>query len=131
MSDHRISDTEANSLQRVYKPHGMPRRDPQTERTLARVLGKEVSDESSIKTVLPNDVSHQIGKVLEQNRELKAELPAISTRMDKLESMLGALLEKLGGATVAAQKEEPAQAETRRKRRGGDDSSTGVPTPEV
>jgi small-conductance mechanosensitive channel len=125
-------ETQDLNDQRRYVPHAMPKRDPATERTLAKVLGRVIDDESTIKTELPNDVRHEIGQVLEQNRELKAQLPQVIERMNRIETTLAtltALLEK--GKPVEAPAAPPPPTPKRGRKPINDDAGQqDVPDPE-
>jgi hypothetical protein len=85
--------------QRDYAPHGMLRRDPATQRRLDKILGRPVAveDQSAATTMLPPDMLHEMGKVVEQNRTLVNGVPAIQEENQKIKAEMGSLKAELGG----------------------------------
>jgi len=92
--------------QREYAPHGMPRRDPATHRLLNKILGRppEFDDKSAPKTELPPDVLHEVGKVVAQNRELAAGVPAVLEENQKIKQEMGTIKGELNGIKDALAK---------------------------
>ena len=71
--------------QRSYAARGMPERDPQTQRRLERVLGKDAPTEHGPGlTQLPPDTLHEMGKIISDNKDLAAAARELPMRMDQL-----------------------------------------------
>ena len=71
--------------QRSYAARGMPERDPQTQRRLERVLGKDAPTEHGPGlTHLPPDTLHEMGKIIEENKALAQAAQELPMRMDQL-----------------------------------------------
>ena len=81
--------------QRIYKKDGMPKRSPQEQRLLEKVLGHRVQDDSSTKTELPPDVLIEINKIVTKNRELTAQIPTILENQAKMDAKFNATLAQL------------------------------------
>lgn len=79
--------------QRIYSPHGMPKRDPATHRKLMAILGHEPENDrfAPALTKLPADVLNEVGKVAQKNNELSAQIPSVLKENQQIKQEVGAL----------------------------------------
>ena len=98
MTEQKIDNPQGEqNEQRNYAPRGMPERDPQTQRRLQKVLGKDAPVEHGpAMTQLPPDTLHEMGQIIEQNKSLAAAAGELPMRMDQLANDQKGLTQTLG-----------------------------------
>jgi hypothetical protein len=74
-----------------HSAHAMPKRSPQTQRNLERVLGHTVEDDQVVSDKIPLDVLGEIREMIGQHRASVVGLQAVQKRLGEIEARIAAL----------------------------------------